>query len=376
NFSKFQNRNFLIQKFLKIDRNENQSEIILGNKKIFIEEDCLITYNESEYNNNLRKPENFDFLITEEGKKYKKILFYYFAYGKNYGFGIGRDPFACCKEKRCFMTDNKDKIPHEEFDAVIIHFKGLKKKNLPKKRSRHQRYIFYESEPPPMSGGYPQNFEGIFNWTLTYRRDSDILFGYGTIYNKKIFTHNDIGQVLYSSTLQSVMKTKNKLVAWSVDIYGKCGEIKCPRKDELKCRAKYEREYKFYLSFENNFCKDYITEKFFLPFSYYIVPIVRGSGDYASIAPPHSYINVNDFKSVKDLADYLIYLDRNDTAYMEYFNYKKDYVVLNKLTRLYLANPYCSLCEKLHNDKTEKVHNNLAQWFKEEAQCNKDLGNF
>ncbi|KAL7642682.1 UNVERIFIED_CONTAM: hypothetical protein RMT77_007247 [Armadillidium vulgare] len=75
------------------------------------------------------------------------------------------------------MTDNRDKIPLEKFDAVIIHFKGLEKKNLPKKRSRHQRYIFYESEPPPQSGEYPQNFEGIFNWTLTYRRDSDILFG-------------------------------------------------------------------------------------------------------------------------------------------------------------------------------------------------------
>ncbi|KAB7498609.1 hypothetical protein Anas_09488 [Armadillidium nasatum] len=250
------------------------------------------------------------------------------AFGKNYGFGIGHEPFACCKEKRCFMTDNRSKIPVEEFDAVIIHFKDLEKKNLPKKRSSHQRYIFYESEPPPISGKYPQNFEGIFNWTLTYRRDSDILFGYGTIYNKKEFSNNDIGRLKYSSTLQTVMKTKNKLVA---------------------------------------------MVGFTL---YYIVPIVRGSGDYASIAPPHSYINVNDFKSVKDLADYLIYLDRNDTAYMEYFNYKKDYVVLNKLTRLYLANPYCSLCEKLHNDKTEKVHNNLAQWFKEEAQCNKDLGNF
>ena len=33
-----------------------------------------------------------------------------------------------------------------------------------------------------------------------------------------------------------------------------------------------------------------------------------GPSDYWKIAPPHSYIDVNDFANVEELANYLIYL--------------------------------------------------------------------
>ncbi len=36
--------------------------------------------------------------------------------------------------------------------------------------------------------------------------------------------------------------------------------------------------------------------------------------DYFNTLPPQSYINVDDFRSIKELAAYLMYLDRNDTA--------------------------------------------------------------
>ena len=52
---------------------------------------------------------------------------------------------------------------------------------------------------------------------------------------------------------------------------------------------------------------------------YDVIPVVYGYGDYAAQAPPHSYIDVLDFPKIEDLANYLIYLDKNDTAYYEYF---------------------------------------------------------
>ncbi len=56
-----------------------------------------------------------------------------------------------------------------------------------------------------------------------------------------------------------------------------------------------------------------------------MVPIVLGAykEDYESTLPPHSYINVDDFRSIRELATYLKYLDRNDTAYAAYFAWRQ-----------------------------------------------------
>ena len=61
-----------------------------------------------------------------------------------------------------------------------------------------------------------------------------------------------------------------------------------------------EKEYMFYLSFENSLCKDYITEKFYDAMNHSIVPITLGGAlngahnDYeeAAGAPAHSFIDV------------------------------------------------------------------------------------
>ena len=41
-----------------------------------------------------------------------------------------------------------------------------------------------------------------------------------------------------------------------------------------------------------------------------LVPVVMGPSDYWKIAPPHSYIDVNDFATVEELANYLLYLGK------------------------------------------------------------------
>ncbi len=47
-----------------------------------------------------------------------------------------------------------------------------------------------------------------------------------------------------------------------------------------------------------------------------IVPVVLKRAIAEPFTPPHSFIAVDDFETVKDFADYLTYLMGNKTAYM------------------------------------------------------------
>ena len=81
-------------------------------------------------------------------------------------------------------------------------------------------------------------------------------------------------------------------------------------------------KYKFYLAFENSIhCNDYISEKFWRnSLGTGAVPVVFGpwKQDVIDIAPKGSFIHTDDFKTPGDLVRYLDYLDKNDTAYLEY----------------------------------------------------------
>jgi hypothetical protein len=49
----------------------------------------------------------------------------------------------------------------------------------PKRRKSHQRYVMFLMESP-MNDNFPyEKFQGFFNWTMTFRKDSDIHRPYG-----------------------------------------------------------------------------------------------------------------------------------------------------------------------------------------------------
>ena len=84
-----------------------------------------------------------------------------------------------------------------------------------------------------------------------------------------------------------------------------CYKIYDFRSEETDCYAKIEQEYKFYLSFENSLCTDYVTEKFFNVLNYNMVPVTYNGAEMEKFAPRHSYINALDYSSVEELAKYL-----------------------------------------------------------------------
>jgi hypothetical protein len=107
-----------------------------------------------------------------------------------------------------------------------------------------------------------------------------------------------------------------------------------------------------------------VTEKFYKIFDYDMIPVVYGKANYSQMAPAKSYINAQDYESAEKLADYLNYLDKNETAFAEYFEWKR-YFQVNYFSRV-----FCNLCQALNDQSMpKKVYTNIDQWWVQEANC-------
>src|SRR6218665_2585693 len=112
-----------------------------------------------------------------------------------------------------------------------------------------------------------------------------------------------------------------------VDVFGGCGDLRCPLDGTgnvfSTCDDHLERRYRFYLSFENSLCTDYITEKFWRLLDRDVRPVTLGAGDYLKHVPQGTYVDVRDFRSPRHLADYLWTLTRRDDLYAAYLERKR-----------------------------------------------------
>jgi alpha-1,3-fucosyltransferase len=352
----------------------------------------------------------------------KRILLWTPFFGvKDYGFGIGRDAFikAKCPFNNCMTTSDRNLV--NQSDAVVFHPFDFNVKDLPTHRKAHQRYILFFYEAYVSHRNFPvfqnptTNFE-FFNWTMTYRRDSDI---YGSSYGI-ITRRNESAQLNafplllsqgesppdsssfweFSGVNQSrqhpAVANRTNLVAWfvtncntpskreiffyqvaqyiQIDIFGVCGPLKCPHGGSKKC-DKLLDHYKFYVSAENSICPDYITEKFYRALEMGVVPVVYGGADYSAYAPPHSYINAADFVSPQALADYLLLIERNPRLYSEYLDWNNKWEIKKQTKQS--GEYWCCLCEKLNAAKSEemqknnssKVYPDIAKWYYDTVSC-------
>jgi alpha-1,3-fucosyltransferase len=90
-----------------------------------------------------------------------------------------------------------------------------------------------------------------------------------------------------------------------VDIYGQCGDRECPRSNASECYRHVAEHYKFYLSFENSVCEDYVTEKYYNVMKHNIVPVTYNGANMSLYGPPHSSINALEYQTAEALVDFL-----------------------------------------------------------------------
>ena len=153
-----------------------------------------------------------------------------------------------------------------------------------------------------------------------------------------------------------------------VDVMGACGSIKCEKYRLAmidNCSKSAEADYKFYLSLENSFCSEYVTEKFYRRITEMFIPITLGAANYTNLAPHHSYIDALSFESPKALAKYILHLDENEDEYLFYFWWQERFKVqLDK--RL----AFCKLCEMLHDPNwPPKVYPDMTKWWRGKGNC-------
>ncbi|XP_045027833.1 4-galactosyl-N-acetylglucosaminide 3-alpha-L-fucosyltransferase FUT5-like [Daphnia magna] len=162
--------------------------------------------------------------VTPRNPPFKKIVLWnsaFFQPGNDFRIGPGRDKLRKigCPVWQCELTTNRTDV--QNTDAVVFHYGNWTMNDLPEQRSSHQFYIFWSREAPKWRPYLPFKTDlmaDFFNWTMTYRWDSDVVMPHGYIKpighvplhpsddQMKLYLSNPTGSVNNSTT--SLKSTK------------------------------------------------------------------------------------------------------------------------------------------------------------------------
>ena len=293
-------------------------------------------------------------------------------------------------DESCEIT--RDPQRFEDSHAVVFHAKDLPiSKGLARLRSKspfiNQLWVYFNLESPINTRKLRQN-EMLFNFTITPMRSSDLYHPYGYHFAK---AETEVEQE------KDFYETKIRFIAWcvsnckveyrngyvkimqkytTVDVYGGCsglfGTSSVCERESHGCN-KFLATYKFYLAFENSLCEDYVTEKYWGALHRGNVPIVMAANNDTMI--PGSYINVLDFKTVRDLVKYLEFLDGNREAYMKYFlwrsNFELDFLPGDSRRSDIWLPQFCDIL--LDRDWSQRKIVNISHFYSVENNCPRDV---
>lgn len=228
-----------------------------------------------------------------------------------------------CPFQNCFLTtDMTFFIDQTDFDAILFNAPDIHTDMfMPLARSEKQIYVFVSTEPESKCP-IPEEFDNFFNYTWSYKLNSDIIYPYFAVKNKrtneviapKTNVHWKIQKSMKPTPVSVIDQLQQKSIgaAWfvanckankevfnyyktlrselkrwghQIDIFGKCDAFAfnydCPRNKKEKCLELVKPNYYFYLSFENTFSEDYVTEKVMTAINNYAVPVVFGGANYS-----------------------------------------------------------------------------------------------
>lgn len=295
----------------------------------------------------------------------------------NYGLA------TMCQYTNCRMS-NVTKNISAESAIVFSTQEPLDLQLNPRDKPMDQVWIFFRMEPPThalkITWYKDPLWSKTMNWSWSYRLNSDVFQPYHTLVTRSLIPKRNYSEIFKRKTkvaawVVSNCKTQSKrrdfvkqLIRHGVpvDIYGRCSQRKI-RENFTDIVKKINNNYKFYLSFENSFCQDYVTEKFFKYYNLDVVLVVRGGLHYSQHFDESTFINANDYATAKDLARFLLKVKSSERLYTEYLRRKDKYESLSWEASRHETN--CRLCERLnHKDHHHKVYDNISEYLLKD-QC-------
>ncbi|CAL8322839.1 unnamed protein product [Lota lota] len=299
-----------------------------------------------------------------EGHNDPETIILIWGWPFSYQFGLDCSGFDL---KGLHFTDNRSL--YSTAHVVFFHHRDIKTdlSNMPKEpRPWFQKWVWLNKESPVHCQRIPQA-TSLFNITCNYRLDSTVPARYGEVVQR---TH-----------IQDDFKlpAKDKLVCWIVSNWNdkyKRVEFYNELKKHITINTyggafgkqiahdevvKIITSCKFYLSFENSIFKDYITEKLYNPLIMGTVPVVLGPSrrNYEEHVPGDSFIHYEDFDTPKMLADRLHYLDQNQTEYMRYHTWRREF----KATGSSFGLDVCQVYKYLKHAPGYQAIQDLNKWF-------------
>ncbi|XP_022082853.1 galactoside 3(4)-L-fucosyltransferase-like [Acanthaster planci] len=263
--------------------------------------------------------------------------------------GVWKAEFSCAKGTSVVLSVGKNKTDFMDKDAVVFNIDepAVVQKIamlVSMQPSPKQAWVYYGRESAVRTRWLFKAYSGSLplHGVWSYHRDAEVHTPYGYFVAKGPASNDS------QSDTDRWLRGKSKLVAWivrncyntfwprtayvenlrkhiSIDIYGSCGPLVCPFQPRSDC-VTILKQYKFYLALESAECDDYATEKLWeTAYTNGIVPVVYGAQRefYAKEAPPDSFIFAGDFSSTKQLAEFLLHLDKNPIQYAKYFDWRR-----------------------------------------------------
>ncbi|XP_061197104.1 alpha-(1,3)-fucosyltransferase C-like [Saccostrea echinata] len=282
----------------------------------------------------------------------------------------------CSTTYNCFVSQNVEDFQNSI--AVIFNIETLPKS--PPQKIKNQFWIFHSMEPATLMKRPARHWNGLFDYTMSFRSHSDIFRPYGSIKRRQKELERNYSDVFRKKTLDAVwmsghcpVPSKRRALAQEigkhihVDLFGECGTQMCGIATSLfsECLANVSRDYKFYLAFENTICPDYTTEKLFNLYLYEleIIPVVNGPSNVADYLPNGTYIDALRFATVKDLANMLIDIGSSEEKYTNYLKEKDKYYEVGN--EEIFSDAICKICEKSSRNRNGETQDYWTRLLKD-----------